>query len=370
MNVFLTFILYGFIILLFPYFVNLSLKQKRNTKTIALVLISFLCALVATFRGNSGTDTSMYRTLYNFGEASITRWVSIEPGYMFLNNIFKGVGVSSNLFFGFLNLLTTFFVLLSIDREKNKVNVYVSSLIYFSTLYFQSFNIMRQALAVAICLYAICLYLDNTKVASVTLILIATLIHRSAIISLAIIVAKFMFEKRNSKLLIIISVAILMLLVLDRNLFGKIILTLTGSQYYASYVLRNSGSRGSFLLYYVKLLPILLISFLEIKNYKHSPNITVMFALMLFGYILSSLGVFTSTDINRLGMYFSTCDILVMGYCANHNISVGNLYIKKNLLIGVILIYFILVFFIQTFILGYYEIVPYHNMDIVYSPFV
>src|SRR5699024_8712883 len=145
-----------------------------------------------------------------------------------------------------------------------------------------------------------------------------------------------------------------------RNLFGKVILMITGSQYYAGYVLRDAGSKGSFLLYYIKLLPILFVSFLEFKNYRKDPIINVMFILMLFGYILSSLGVFTSTDINRLGIYFSSCSIIVMGYCAKNSVIIRDFYINRSVLTAIILLYFVSIFIIQTFILGYYEIVPYH----------
>lgn len=370
MSVFLTFALYIIIIITLPYFVDFSLKQKRGTKIVLLLLISLICACIAAFRGNSGTDTSMYRTLYEYGEKSITRWVNIEPGYMFLNNLFRNIGVSSSFFFGVLSFFTTIFILFTIDREKEKINVYVSALVYFSTLYFQSFNIMRQMLAVSICLFAFSLYLDDKKLISIILILVATLVHRSAILCLFIIIAKFLFERRNSKLIMYISIAILLLLVLDRNLFGKVILMITGSQYYAGYVLRDAGSKGSFLLYYIKLLPILFVSFLEFKNYRKDPIINVMFILMLFGYILSSLGVFTSTDINRLGIYFSSCSIIVMGYCAKNSVIIRDFYINRSVLTAIILLYFVSIFIIQTFILGYYEIVPYHNMNIIYTPFV
>lgn len=370
MYIFLTFLLYISIILILPYLVDVSLKQKKSIKLVALTFISIFCAFIAAFRGNSGTDTSMYRTLYEFGEISILRWVKIEPGYMILNNFFKNLGFSSNVFLGFLSFLTTFFILQSINLEKEKINVYISSLVYFSTLYFQSFNIVRQALAVSICLFAMLLYLNNNKLIGIIFIILAALIHRSAILCLFIIVAKFIFERKNSKLIFYISLMLLLFLVLDRNLFGKIILVITGSQYYAGYVLRDSGSKGSFLLYYLKLLPVLFISFLEIKNYKKNQSINVMFILMLFGYILSSIGVFTSTDINRLGLYFSSCNIVIMGYCANTNINIKGTYISKNVLATIIMLYFILSFIIETFVMGYYEIVPYHNMNIIYTPFM
>ena len=178
MNYFFTLIIYTLIILLFPFCVQFALNRKEKAPRIwFIILISLLAAIFVGFRGQSGTDTVMYMANYEFGSTSITRWVEMEKGFILLNQVFRKFGVPVEFFFIFISFLTNFFALLSINKLRDYINVYVASFVYFTTIYFQSFNIIRQTLAVSICLYAYVLFMDKKYIASVILILIAAQIH-------------------------------------------------------------------------------------------------------------------------------------------------------------------------------------------------
>ena len=145
--------------------------------------------------------------------------------------------------------------------------------------------------------------------------------------------------------------------------FGNLVLALTHNQYYAGYILRDSGSSSSFITYYLKISPVLIISFLNWKNYRSNPKFLVLFGLMLMGYILSSLGVYTSTEVNRIGLYFTALNIIIMGYCANNNITFDHLKIllDKRVITTLIIIYFFCTMIFGIFIQKNNQIVPYRS---------
>lgn len=364
MDYFFTLIIYILIVLLFPFLVQSVMNNENNFQRKALlVLISLLAAIIVGFRGYSGTDTSMYMANYNFGPTSVTRWVEMEKGFILLNQIFKGLGIPVELFFVFISFLTNLFALLSIERVKQSVNIYVASFVYFATIYFQSFNIIRQTLAVTMCLYAFVTFMDKKYITSIILILIAAQIHRTAYLCLVIIVATILFKGRKSKWMIGVSMILLILLIMHRNSVGNLVLFLTHNQYYAGYILRDSGSSGSFIDYYLKISPIIIVAFLNLKKYKDNPKFLVFFGLMLMGYILSSLGVYTSTEVNRIGIYFTALDIIVMGYCANNSITLGNInvVIDKKLIALLVISYFFFSMIFGIFVQENYQIVPYRS---------
>ncbi len=364
MNYFFTLIIYILIVLLFPLFVQFALDRKEKLQRIWLImLISLLAAIVVGFRGESGTDTVMYMANYEFGPASVTRWVEMEKGFILLNQFFRELRIPVEFFFIFISFLTNFFVLLSVNRLRNYVNIYVASFVYFTTIYFQSFNIIRQTLAVSICLYAYVIFMDRNYITSIALILIAAQIHRTAYLCLAIIVAAILFRGRKSRLMIGAVIIFLMILVMHRNSIGNLVLTLTHNQYYAGYILRDSGSSSSFITYYLKISPVLIIAFLSLKNYRNNPKFLVFFGLMLMGYILSSLGVYTSTEVNRIGLYFTALNIIIMGYCANSSINFKHtkILLDKKVIATLIVIYFFCTMFFGIFVQKNNQIVPYRS---------
>ncbi|MGN1282526.1 MAG: EpsG family protein [Limosilactobacillus sp.] len=364
MDSFFTLIFYILIAILFPYFTLLAVSKKdRNQRIYFIILVSFLAAVIVGFRGYSGTDTAMYVANYNFGPAGTNRWVEMESGFVYLNQIFKSFGIPVELFFIFISFLTNLFALLSINRLRDSINIYVASFVYFTTIYFRSFNIIRQTLAVTICLYAIIIFLDKKYISSTILILLATQIHRTAYLCLFVIVAALLFKGRKSKWMIAIAILSLLILVMHRNSVGNLILLLTHNQYYAGYVLRNSGSSSSFAKYYLRISPVIIFSLLNVKRYKDNQKFLVLFALMVMGYILSSLGVYTATEINRIGLYFTSLNIFVMGYVANSNIEYKRhqLVIDKKILSLLIIIYFLFSMLIGVFVQKNNQIVPYHS---------
>ncbi|MFT9457219.1 MAG: EpsG family protein [Liquorilactobacillus hordei] len=342
------------------YAMNVRKKFTSNILIIAVIVIS---SAVVAFRGITGTDSAMYITLYEDGANSIFRWNQIENGFLLFMKLVRNLGGSYQLFFFLVSSLTTGFILMTIAHEKKIINVRIAAVIYFTDLYFNSFNIMRQSLAISICLYALIIFFDRKKITGILLILLAAQIHYSAYVCLLVILGDFLFNNRNTRTNILMMFTLfigILFLISHRLLLGNIVQLVTGNQYYAGYITRDDYTGGSFLIYYLKIFPILSIPFLYLRYYKNHAYMNVLFVLMICGYIMSSLGAVLATQVGRIGMYFTTLSIVMLGFCCNNDIYIGNkIVVKKDIVSFCVYSFYILMFIINVFVSKYYEIVPY-----------
>lgn len=361
MGVFLTFALYMTFIIGISGLLKISFQQKKASVRNGLFITAVvLCALLAAFRGSAGTDSDMYRRAYEYGEQTLTRWVDFESGYVFLMNILRRIHIPYQGLFFVMEFLTTLFAFLTIRREKDDINVFLAAFIYMIDMYFFSWNGMRQALAISLCIYAISLFLDGKNVKSVMIIVLAMQFHYSAMICLAVIGAKIVFDNRNSKLLMTIIFGVAIMLVLNRPLLGNIVRQLTGSGYYASYITRDAYTDSNIFKFFLKISPVLIIVVLNYKNYLKDRKYLVYFGIMVCGYIISSLSSQTNTQVGRLGYYFSYLDMIVIGYCGKQKVLVGKKYYMMPKTVRILCYsYYIVMFLYGTFYRGFAHLVPY-----------
>ena len=369
MENFLTFILYILqaIVLakLFKYKGNL---KGKGEKSFIFFLALLLPSLMAAFRGATGTDSIMYRTVYEFGEESVLRWQEFESGFMLLISILRKLHLPYQALFFTMSFLTTLFVYLWIDKEKEHINIELSVFTYFMTMYLYSYNALRQALAVAICLYAVSLFIRKRKIIGVILIFIATFFHASALIVLVVVFAKFIFENRYKRIFLMSVVVVALYLVANRDLLGNIVRVVTGSNYYASYITRDAYTDGSMIGYYIKISPIILISAFNFKNYKKYSNMYTYFGLLIGGYILGSLGSVTGTQVGRVGDYFQYLNIVVLGFCATQSMPLPKMggkrsvKIGKNTVTGIIYSYVLIHEIYSVLIRNFGEYLPYQGL--------
>lgn len=360
----ITFLLYMAIVILMTEITSYAMNvRKKFTSNILIIAVIVISSAVVAFRGITGTDSAMYITLYEDGANSIFRWNQIENGFLLFMKLVRNLGGSYQLFFFLVSSLTTGFILMTIAHEKKIINVRIAAVIYFTDLYFNSFNIMRQSLAISICLYALIIFFDRKKITGILLILLAAQIHYSAYVCLLVILGDFLFNNRNTRTNILMMFTLfigILFLISHRLLLGNIVQLVTGNQYYAGYITRDDYTGGSFLIYYLKIFPILSIPFLYLRYYKNHAYMNVLFVLMICGYIMSSLGAVLATQVGRIGMYFTTLSIVMLGFCCNNDIYIGNkIVVKKDIVSFCVYSFYILMFIINVFVSKYYEIVPY-----------
>lgn len=168
----------------FAYMYQKNIEKLRFTqKIIYYFLILILPTIVAGFR-TIGADYHLYRGLYyylNTFEKAINYKEPLFGLISFLSYIiFQGEPWGMFLITSFLTLL---FILKGAERLKNFVSIPMVLFIYYMFYYIEGFNILRQFLAMSIIFYGFKDIIDRKFFHYLILVMMATLIHNTAIIT-------------------------------------------------------------------------------------------------------------------------------------------------------------------------------------------
>ena len=361
MEVFITIVLYIGIAITVSQFAWYAICSKYSfNEKVGWIYITIIPALVAAFRYKTGTDSNMYMNSY-LDIGSIMRYQDFEKGYLWLVEVLNNCGFSYQMMFFLMNFMTLVFLFLLFKREKDIIDIKIATFIFILDLYLNSFNMMRQALAITMVMYAFSLFTDRKYIYSCFVIGAAMLFHGSALLGMAIVLGKIVFDNRYSKVMYVAVIYIVLYLINNRDLFGSIVYYISGSGYYASYITRDAESDGSLLGYFIKILPILLICLICLEKISKNKKMKVYFGMMFGGYILSALGVITATQVQRVGYYFSYLSIVVLAFCCKTDLVVGRIKIGKNVVKTLIILYYIVMFFYKFVYKGFCDLIPYQG---------
>lgn len=162
-------------------------------KLVYVVFCGILLVMIAGLRSvKVGSDTAMYKTLFDymgsfssFSDALQSRRLGgVEIGYAFLEYIFSHT-TTFQCFLFFTAGVSIFPVLVVIYKYSE--NIWFSLFFYIAFGYFSfAMNGIRQAIAIGICMIALIAALDHKIVPFLTLVCIAFLFHRTAILFLPV----------------------------------------------------------------------------------------------------------------------------------------------------------------------------------------
>lgn len=295
------------IILFFLYLINL--KRKDNISIFTSFLIIFL---VSAFRADSiGIDLEGY--IYKFqltnSENNIDISLGTEWGFYYFNYLLFLLS-ENPLWFIFSSTVLTFFPLLILIKLRSD-NPIFSIIIFFILINGFGFFLtgIRQSFASVIVLWAF-FYFEKKKIlTSISLILIASTVHVSAIICLFLLLLSFAISFLNKKLLYIILFTSIIIGFLKLTNFFETFSSLNWlSNYVASfskyvyymdyYTDRLPNFRGLF----VTIIPSSIFLYFLIK-YQHESQLTRLFFL---GVVLTN--IFASTPM--ITRYFTYATIL------------------------------------------------------------
>jgi hypothetical protein len=201
---------------------------ENNTKYFITSKIIFLLALIipAAFAGlrdfSVGVDVWTYGNPFFYDVASSPnlnavdpmwdRW--IEPGYAWLNYIVAQFSDNVRWFYFLLMFLQSIFMFLGFYNYRDKLPIWLGMLLYYCAFLNNSFNYMRQSLAMSIVFFAFCFLLNKSYVKYAIWVLAAFFFHKSAIISLLLIplhIYAYKFKSDRAKFILITSIAVLAL---------------------------------------------------------------------------------------------------------------------------------------------------------------
>lgn len=193
-------------------------QVRRNDRDILFIFITmgvllFLNCMRGLYVGN---DTVSYYKLFNYYSLGYTNeqysnagffWMDnyVDIGWRYFNVLFSKISNNYQLFIScvaiFLYLFTSKFI------KRYSTNTSISILLFFLLFYHQYLNVLRQAVAIVIILMAHKYLVNKRIVRFVFAVLIATLFHKYAIVSLALIpISLVSFNKHKSRIAIIISI--------------------------------------------------------------------------------------------------------------------------------------------------------------------
>ncbi|WP_148561847.1 EpsG family protein [Thiopseudomonas alkaliphila] len=172
-----TILFYNFILLSSTFFVWLSEKMLyKLDRCLVIGVAFFLVFLPAAIRYDIGTDYLNYLEIYESG--SYIDYKLKEPAFYFINWFLDSIGAHFQWLFVVFSFIFTAVAFKAYPRK----NVWLLHFLFFSMLWYFSFNGIRQAMALSWCLLALFQFFDRKYVFFIVLTLIASTFHQSALI--------------------------------------------------------------------------------------------------------------------------------------------------------------------------------------------
>ena len=271
--------------------------KKENTTILWICILLLIC--MAGLRSISvGTDTFSYEDIYYWIEAGNANF--IEPGWRFLNWLIQYVGGNFNMLLmvvAILTLLPVGFVIKQCSPAPS-----LSLFLYFSLFtYLQSYNLMRQMLAVSIVLLGYTYLYKQQRVRYLICVAFAMTFHTSALFSIPLIWID-RFNLSMKKVLWILSITLILGYLLSDTAF----LYLVGP--YAAY-LENGYKEGLLSIYIQAVLINLLFLFIFYTTDKESQN-SFWIKIFFIGIVLMDLTA-RLTQGTRITLFFMVVQFIV-----------------------------------------------------------
>lgn len=321
--------MFFYCILLFFVLLSTNLLGKKVNNGWGYIAATLILAIVAIVRFNVGWDyPNYYNMIDNIIIAGLSKW---EPLSLALALI--AIYTDNTILF-FIMSGCIIYPLAFYAFKKNSAIPAVSLIVYVGLFYLISCSIIRQAMAVSICLYAYKYIKDKSFSKYFFLIMLAALFHYSAFISLVIYP---IYHYGKFKFILILSITALCF----RTLLFMI---LENYGLYTNYLSRlNDISGGSITrLFYIMLF---LSFFIFIKYRGYTIEEKRLFAIVLAGLFCPFL--FGSGMGERIGYYF------IIYYCYLIPILLkGKRIHKKNIYVSIFSLYFLMMIFYTSHIPG------------------
>ena len=299
--------------LFFAFIAQKSKTTKMQRIFVALVILSL--ALPAGLRDSSvGKDTWAYIRAFQSASAGYQGelfYTYYENGFSLLIKILIMILKEPYYVNLFISILTNILIIKTLWTFRNNLSFSFSIFLYYTLYYFETYNILRQYLAIAIIFFGTKFLLDKKYVIFLAFVLLASSIHRSAIIGILYIPIDILIKKKllyRHKILIlffILSFAFFHNYVLDaiglKSVFNK----------YITYYIHKSGINVNLGFFFVVRLAIIFFSLYVLRkkgfiDYEFSKFIIL---LNLLGTILTMSGyIYTFTG--RIGTYFLFNEII------------------------------------------------------------
>lgn len=336
---------------------NLDCKNNIISTKIKLALCIIILSVLAGFRDEYvGTDTLTYaKPLFNVAKSSsnLTSFMSfmtssslgIENGYSLL------VYISSRLFNDFHGLLfltsviINTSVILGLYKMKNTISVSTAIMIYCFLFYQQSYNAMRQWMAIGIIIFGFNYIYEHKPIKYLITILIAIQFHASAFIAISLYIINAICTKLKKKWVYIgITIGTVIFIFTFQVLINKLIGIGVLSSKYMHYT-QGEELGLSWVDILVKTPVLILCAIFHSRMKQVDKNHSYLLLLVVLDLIISqvsSIVVFAG----RIALYFTIARMFELSILCNINkICITDISIKKDVYIFKFITYVYIVFY-------------------------
>lgn len=298
-----------YILILFLTIADFALEKQKNKviNLLAVILIAFI-----GLRGESGADSQNYIDFFNYNTDTIWNWKGVEKGYAeygfyYLSVLLKSIWNNIDFYFTVISVITFFFLI----KVLKTFSIYpiLGLCVYYSRfLIIRDMNQIRQALAVVIIIYAFKLLIENKKNTFLFIILLASLIHYSSIITIPFI---YIYNKHINKRQAVNLLIISSLIGVIGSLIIKKALIATGFVVFLRYI--NTANLGL-------LNPVLIfqlgICFLFFHYEPILKDKQKGYYIIRNAYLYSTILLLSTCNMGeiggRLATIFATCEIFIL----------------------------------------------------------
>ncbi len=344
----------GFFSILFAYLAKFE-QGKWGLKVSFILIFVFI-----SLRYNFGNDYNEYLKIFNSLSNSKTIDIEFlffqfyEPGWIFLNWIFKDLGFFiMNIFLAFFSCLIYYrFIKKYITKEYYWLSLFIY--IFFPGFLLIQSSAMRQSVALMLFLFSID-YINKKYIWRYFItIIFAGMFHYSALLLLPAYFLVFFNKKIRLILGSVLFLTYLSLFVFGEKLaplFQTLMLNITDK--YESYQDQGNVNSGFGFIYFTLLFIIVLL-----HDHKQIKEVALLFKIAILSFFIIPLGLIIEMS-GRFAMYFSPATIVVY---PNILASMKNAYVKYffiSILMVFTLYQFLMFFYSKNYNQFYFE---YHTI--------
>ncbi len=326
-----------------------SILNNRPLSKIWLFSVFLLLVMIAGGRGlEVGVDTETYYSIYNHTKRFGLTY-HIEIGWLYLNYFCSSLELDYNSFLTVVSALTL--TPLIFVAKRYNYNPFFVLLIYYSLhIYTGSFNALRQYCALSYVLLAYYYISENKYIWTSIYVILAFLIHKSALISIPILllVKYITFPSLTTYSLLLLTLYLLGHIVGD-SFFSLFLMKYNG--YVAEGLYRESSLLASCYSAGVAIFGVYLLSLLN-KDDRENPWCKIFACSSLFLVLAFRLEYST-----RIYVFLSISQLYFFPYL----LSKAKPIISKTHLYYIIILY-IFVLFMRMLLLNANGIIPYKNI--------
>lgn len=316
---------------------EISVKSNyRIVRRFNILLVIVIPSLLYAFRYGIGTDyfnyVSFFHRLQKTGFSGRFEWA-----YVLINLIVGKLNGNIQIVFLVTSIIMMTFIYSAVRHYAKSLNVGVAMFSYMMLYYQMSFNIVRQSVAMAICLYCIKYIHDRKFLKFSFFVLIASGFHNSALLLFPFYFFYKILGEKNKKWTRVLFYMIALIGVINiGSLLRPILRSIPGLSYYLFY-LDNYDSDFSIGLF-ARFIPFLLIGlFLYNPIWKRDKNFILIFSLYTISLILKLTGLVGAKFINRIALNFEVTLILLVAYYVKSFNKRGELFASFALLFYVVI---------------------------------